>query len=217
MNEPVTIYGNETLTIEDGPDGPFFVLYPFVWGTGYGSIRRVVIERQRDGRWRTTVPLMPGIAVDADTRDDAKRALADAVKTYLRRRIAYIRDAASLVQHYISADPTTPGAAYARVRNVPVWKIIRDAGDAFVASARGDDTALMDPAAMHALAERYDLDDDALRAVVAYYLDHKAEIRNAVVHGNLARADDASAHLQALTGLTDDEFADALALPSSDT
>lgn len=209
--DQIDIGPNEMLSVREAPDGPYIVLYPLEWGRpGYGSVYRVVIERQPDSRWRATVPLMPQIVAEADTYDDAKDGLAQTVRAYLRKRIGYIRSAAPLVDRYLRPDPTQPGAAHMLIAGTPIWQLIRDTGEAFVASARGDDTPLMAPDVVAQIAERYDLPDEGVRAALAFYLDHKADIRNEIIHGNLGRADEAFARLQAAGGLTEDELAAAL-------
>lgn len=223
MNESVTIYGNETLTIEDGPDGSFFVLYPFVWGTGYGSIRRVVFAQHADDRWHATVPLMPGIVADADTRDGAKRALADAVKAYLRQRAAFIRDAAPLVERYIApatqngSNPKHDRGPYVVPPGVAVWHVIASMGEAAAASGTADDTIIMNPERIATAAARLGIPDEAVRASVAYYLDHKQEIRSQIAADRRDQLDAAFAHLEAESGLADDELAHLLALTADDS
>lgn len=212
--EQIDIGPNEMLRVGEAADGPFFVLYPLAWGrTGYGSVYRVEIEQRPDGRWRATVPRMPHVVVEADTRDDAKKALA-AVQAYLRKRIGYIRAAAPLVEQYLRPDPTQPGAAYMLIAGTPIWQLIRDTGQAFVASARDDDAPLIAPELIERLAERYDLPSDAVHAALAFYLDHKADIRNQIIHDNLDRVDEAFARLLIAGGLTEDKLAAALGSPS---
>ena len=44
---------------------------------------RVVIERDEDGKFIASCPTLPGCRSQGDTRDEAKRNIADAIKGYL--------------------------------------------------------------------------------------------------------------------------------------
>ncbi len=56
---------------------------------------RVVIEQDEDGKFIASCPTLPGCWSQGDTRDEAKRNIADAIKGYL----------ASLEEH---GDPIPP-------------------------------------------------------------------------------------------------------------
>jgi len=44
----------------------------------------VVFEKNEDGGWTTTCPLLPGCISEGDTREEAKRNIKDAIHLYLR-------------------------------------------------------------------------------------------------------------------------------------
>ncbi len=44
---------------------------------------RVVIEQDEDGKFIASCPTLPGCWSQGDTRDEAKRNIADAIKGYL--------------------------------------------------------------------------------------------------------------------------------------
>lgn len=212
----VDIGGNDLLRVEESPDGPYIALYPLEWNkVGYGNAYPVVIEQLSDGKWFASVPKMPHITATANTRARVKSTLAEMVKEYLRQRVAYIRGAESLVRRYIintdgRDDPTT--ARIAGI-NIPVWQFIDGMDEAFVASSRGDDNVLLDVRQMKDAQDTYDLPEEAVRAAIAYYLDHKWDIRNRIVHERKVRLDAGFARLQEESGLTEEELSSLLGAP----
>ncbi len=147
---------NEMLAIQEDENGPFFMLYPLdavadraYWGTHYP----VVIEEQ-DGRVTATVPSLPGVAVEAEAREGAKRLLADEIRAYLRRMVPRISE------YIVEKIPNHgDGDAWIDVFGIAVWALVgsleADHGDAKQA------------------AEEYEIPLDAVEAARAYYLLNK--------------------------------------------
>ncbi|MEK7477275.1 MAG: type II toxin-antitoxin system HicB family antitoxin [Candidatus Coatesbacteria bacterium] len=44
----------------------------------------VVLEKNEDGAWTATCPVLPGCISEGDTRDEALRNIKDAIHLYLR-------------------------------------------------------------------------------------------------------------------------------------
>jgi hypothetical protein len=156
--------------------------------------------------------------VIAETREEAKKLLVQQMKDYLRRRVAFIQDANPLIARYIIEGSHGPNGAedgdgaLARIKgsDITVSQLIAEMGDAFAASSIGDDSLIVDPARIAAVATRLRLSEDAVRAAVAYYLDHKQAIRKEIAHNLRARLDAAFARLEAATGFNEDDLAKAL-------
>lgn len=188
---------NETLRIQEGAEGPFLLLWPLGSGPHFDNYYPVVISELSDGKWRAQVPLMPQCDVSAATREEAKEALAGAIRDYLRKRVGFIHDAAPLVQQYITENGHDADANSASIEpyHLPVWRLIGEMGDAFSASSVGDDSLMIDPKRITDAADRLHVPSDAARAAVAYYLEHKQAIRSRIAEDRHARLDAAFEHL----------------------
>jgi hypothetical protein len=204
---------NEMLSIEDGGiDGPYFILWPLGPGPHYGNVYPVVIRESSTGRWRATVPRIPQMSVEADSYERVKEKLAQQVKEYLRRRMAFIRAAEPLVSTYIATDeqPHGESSAVIKGRELPVSQVIADMGEAFTASSVGDDSLMIDPSRITATAERLDLPSEIVRAAVAYYLQNMSTVRDEIVRDRRSRLDTAFSRLEAASGLSGEELSHAL-------
>lgn len=209
---------NDVLHIEEADDGPYFVLWPLGPGMHWGSMYRVMIEQQEGNTWRATVPQMPHIEAIAPSRQAVKTELARKIRNDLRERLRYIEGAAPLVKEYIGT-PTNNGSsrdAVIRGDNLPVWQVIDGMDDAFIASARGDDTIIMDRTQIGEAARQFGIDIETVRAAVGYYLQHRAEIRQRIIEERGARLDETFKQIADAHGLSEDELADLLGTPSHD-
>ncbi len=209
---------NDVLHIEEADDGPYFVLWPFGPGIHWGTVYRVMIERQEDDTWRATVPRMPSIEVIAPSRQAVKTELARKIRDDLRERLRYIEDAAPLVKEYIGTSTNNGSGRDAMIRgdNLPVWKVIDGMGDAFIASARGDDTRIMDRTQIGKAARQFGIGVEAARAAVGYYLRHRVEIRQRIIEERGARLDETFRQIADAHGLSEDELSNLLGTPDHD-
>lgn len=194
---------------EDGVNGPFVVLHSLGSAPDAETIYRVSLAEEPDGRWYALVPLLSSCRAYGATRAAAKNALAASIRDYLRARADFIRDAAPLIPTHILTE--TGGSGHATLRNsgIPVWHVIAAMGNAVAASVLGDDALMIAPERIAETATALNLPMDTVRASVAYFMEHKREIRAAIAADSIARLDAAFEQLQRESGLTAEELARA--------
>jgi hypothetical protein len=209
---------NEGLHVREADDGPFVVVWPLGSGPHWGNVYHITLGQQSNGIWHAVIPQMPHIEASASSREAVKVELASNLKRYLRDRVRYIAEAEPLVSEYIHSPAENGSAKDALIRNdhLPVWQVIDEMDDAFTASARGDDTVIIDRAQIAEAARHFGIGVEAVRAAVAYYLQHKSEIRQRIIEERRSKLDETFRQVAVESGMTEDELADLLSAPSGD-
>jgi len=200
---------NELMDVEEALDGKYVTLYPVsdapmevVWGNRY----TVVVARQPDGKWRATAPRLHRSG-GGNTQIEAENDLVRVLKEYLRKRTAFLHDAANLVKRFIEVNldeaAVNPGEGR---KMLPVWQVIGAMPKDGLAYAASDDTPVMDTGRIASTASALDIPIDAVRAAVAYYLEHKQEIWKQLSTDSLDQVNHAFAQLEAESGLNEEDL-----------
>ena len=203
---------NELMHVEEALDGKYITLYPVsdapiqvAWGNRY----TVVEAQQPNGIWRAIVPLL-GQSGEGRTQEEAEQALVASLQAFLTRRHSFINEAAPLVERLVVDNPEET-VVYSADRSTmaPVWQVFGAMGKILPHRVMGFDDLIMEPKQITTVAEMLDLPADAVRAAIAYYLEHKGEIRRQHSAAALTRVNSAFARLEAESGLSEDDLLSA--------
>ncbi len=203
---------NELMRVEEALDGKYVTVFPvsdasvlFAWGTRY----TVVEAPQPNGTWRAIVPLL-GHHGEGSTPEEAEQALVASLQEFLKRRTRFLDEAAPLVERLVVDNPEETVVYRAdRTIMVPVWRVFAAMGEILPHRVMGFDDRIMEPGRITQVAEMLGLSDDAVRAAIAYYLEHHEQIRRQHAGAALTRVNDAFARLEAESGLSEDDLLSA--------
>jgi len=200
---------NELMDVEEALDGKYVTLYPVsdapmevVWGNRY----TVVVARRPNGKWRATAPRLHRSG-EGNTQMEAEDDLVRVLKEYLRKRTAFLHDTADLVERFVEVNPDGAAVNPGEDRKaLPVWQVIGAMPKVGLAYAASDDTPVMDTGRIASTASALDIPVDAVRASVAYYLEHKQEIWKQLSADSLDRVNRAFVQLEAESGLNEEDL-----------
>ena len=200
---------NELIRVEEALDGTYVTLPPVGDARVHvaGGTRYTVVEAQQpNGTWRAIVPLL-GQSGEGKTQAEAEQALIASLHAFLMRRAHFIHEAAPLVERLVVDNPEET-VVYSADRSTmaPVWQVFDAMGKILPHRVIGVDDRMMEPKQIAAVADLLGLPVDAVRAAIAYSLEHQGQIRRQHAAAALTRVNGAFARLEAESGLSEDDL-----------